>query len=200
MDSINVEKIQALKRYKQQQFTKTLLFYSILGLSFSIFCTSPFWFPPLYSCINKIIYIYIPRIVSFFFNVTSIFILGNLIVIFLLGESKIQTSEDSSMVRPIIQQVKSRKRHIREDILPKMDCKIEEQEVVLKLESREEEIKELSQVEEKELENIIMEDNYEEELIVNLSTEELNKRADDFIARVNKQIRLEADREVLSCC
>ena len=108
MDSINVDKIQAFRRYKQQQFVNNLLFYPLAALTFGIFCTSPFWFPSLYSSTKTLVCVSIPRILSFFLSAKSLFILGNLIVIFLLRDSKVRPSDPShndddgdNLVKPI---------------------------------------------------------------------------------------------------
>ncbi|KNA04065.1 hypothetical protein SOVF_203100 [Spinacia oleracea] len=139
----------------------------------------------------------IPTILSFFFNVKSLFILGNLIVIFLLGESKIQ-GLDTTFPRKI-DRVEGEKTKGKQEIrLPQVEGKKIEQ--VVKIEDKEEETPVSGRVEEEnkkgsdvdEIEDV--EGEREEELVIQeLSTDELNRRADDFIARVNKQIRFEAD-------
>ncbi|KAL2935680.1 Pre-mRNA-splicing factor syf2 [Bienertia sinuspersici] len=146
-------------------------------------------------------------ILSFFLSAKSLFILGNLIIIFLLGESKIQSSDSSSWPRKIVARKvkeKKEKENVKKKMLPapKFECikESEANKVVM-------EMKEIPcQVEEEKEYGFDKEEIYEdfdignEELILELSADELNRRADDFIARVNKQIRFEADHEMLLCC
>lgn len=120
MDSIDVEKIQALRKYKEQQFVSNLLFYALAALTFGLFCTSPFWFPSLYSSTKTLVCVSIPRIISFFLSAKSLFILGNLIVIFLLRDSKVRLSNPpyndnncDSLVKLIFPKTRSEKAKIR---------------------------------------------------------------------------------------
>lgn len=120
MDSIDVEKIQALRKYKEQQFVSNLLFYALAALTFGLFCTSPFWFPSLYSSTKTLVCVSIPRIIFVFLSAKSLFILGNLIVIFLLRDSKVRRSDASdngnngdSLVKQILPKTRSEKAKIR---------------------------------------------------------------------------------------
>ncbi|KAL0918748.1 hypothetical protein M5K25_010779 [Dendrobium thyrsiflorum] len=99
------------------------------------------------------------------FSPKGLFIVCNIIVIVLVSESKLTKS---SMQPDIYQEYVNRNRSIQ-----KLSGKIYDDEADMDIEKR------------KEVEEEADEEGYEE-------LEELNKRVEDFIARVNKQRKLEA--------
>lgn len=278
MDSIDVEKIRALRKYKEQQFVSNLLFYALATLTFGLFCTSPFWFPSLYSSTKTLVCVSIPRIIFFFFSAKSLFILGNLIVIFLLRDSKVRRSDPSnngdngdSLVKPILPKTQSQKAKIRtvspeksrvvqaskplyqhnnnvtdpvKLTPPSIETEKAKMHTVFSEASKSVISKGLSEriyvgpysiskvnsvryVEEKERHRSLshVEDQAGELVAENqslwevvqkervelkkerealmgpaLSTDELKRKADDFIAMVNEQIRLEAEDVLLDAC
>ncbi|KAL9243386.1 hypothetical protein vseg_017280 [Gypsophila vaccaria] len=186
MDSINVDKIQALKKYKQQEFINTLMFYPMVALICALFCTSPFWFPCLYSSTKAFFFVSIPQILTFFFNAKSLFILGNLIVVFLLKESKIKGPNSSTQQRKLD------------------DFRDVKQPISLPLVVEHEEVEE-EEMNEDESDEVFYDDLEDNEMLEGLVcdeilSEDLNKRAEDFIAMVNKQIRLEANHDRVLLC
>lgn len=169
-------KIQIINKHKKQQLLNKFIIYLLAVLTCSLFCSSPFWYPPLCATINVFLSVSLPKFASLFFSTKVLFIIGNLIVIFLVGESKFFTS-DSSRANDF---------HHYEHVEDKVGGKLEktfEEKVESSISSYKggnwgEEIKGV----EKRLEG---------ERII-LAAEQLSKMADDFIARVKKQRRLEA--------
>ncbi|GFZ17355.1 hypothetical protein Acr_26g0006250 [Actinidia rufa] len=179
MDPIKIVKTQAINKHKKQQLlVNNLLLYSLTTLTCSLFCFSPFWNPLLFSCIKVFLSVSLPQITSLFFTSKFFFIIGNLIVIFLVGESKIFSSCSFSDV--YYDEYVSRKRNKEE---AKFGKSIEER-VDSNVASKSEEDKE-GLIEEKL-------DEDEDGEGFGLPAEEINKRADDFISRVTKQRRLES--------
>ncbi|XP_076891780.1 uncharacterized protein LOC143543311 [Bidens hawaiensis] len=195
--SIHAYKINALKKHKRHQFVGTILLYSLTILACTLFCSSPLWYPPFCATFNVIFYLTLPKICSFFFTSKVLFILGNIIVIFLVGESKFFTSKSKAL--------NANYSNICHD---EYKCKITKPRVLsstkakntrglatcsLEVRDDEEVFKCCSGTERKfEIEKLKFEDLElgEEE---SLPAEELNKWADDFIARVNRQRQLEAE-------
>uniref|UniRef100_A0A5B7C0W4 Uncharacterized protein n=1 Tax=Davidia involucrata TaxID=16924 RepID=A0A5B7C0W4_DAVIN len=192
MDSIKIEKIQAINRYRKQQLLYKLFLYSLTALSCSLFCSSPFWYPPLCSCMKAFLSVSLPKISSLLFSSKFLFTLGNLIVMFLVGESKILSTVSSPASDVYYDEYVTRSQSRRkfssfDDKEEKLDKSFEEK-VKCAHEDGENQggwREEKAEVEE-ETEEL------DEEGMSLPAAEELSKRADDFIARVNKQRRLEA--------
>ncbi|KAK9668927.1 hypothetical protein RND81_13G096400 [Saponaria officinalis] len=204
MDSINVDKIQALKKYKQQEFINSLMFYPLVALISVLFCSTPFWFPCLYSSTKTFFFVSIPKILTFFLNPKSLFILGNLIIVFLLKESKTKSSNSSKQrnlddFRDAKEVVNMRQRALTSLIDERV---VEVQNEVMEVEEGSEEGEEKIGNESEVFSDELLEENDEMEGFVcdEILTEDLNKRAEDFIAMVNKQIRLEANCEQVLLC
>ncbi|KAM0044389.1 hypothetical protein Hdeb2414_s0010g00352641 [Helianthus debilis subsp. tardiflorus] len=81
-------KAQAIKKHKAQQLLNDFILYSLTTLACTSFCSSPLWYPPFCATFNVFFFFSLPKITSFFFTSKVLFIVLNLIVIFLLGESK----------------------------------------------------------------------------------------------------------------
>lgn len=161
----------------------------------------------------------LPNISSFFVNPKCLFIVVNVIVVFLVGESKIVSSNSSPVNELYDKQVemsqslrgnstleegKERKMEMNSDAYDgcskrnhslKGDSTLLEKKEERKLEMNlmEDSVDRIAGKEMKKEDVKVDDDNDdgegEEE---GLPAEELNKRADEFIARVNKQIWLEA--------
>ncbi|EXB25265.1 hypothetical protein L484_010133 [Morus notabilis] len=191
MDSIKIEKINAIKKYKMNQLLKNLFLYSMTGLAL-LFYSTPFWLPTISSSMEVLFFVYVPKLKSVFFSSKFVFVLGNLIIFALIGESKIFSSDTSPPSEAYFEEYISRKRNLQKFSAPqekKEKCIIEEDETKgficeykakLEVKTRRKIYKDLD-------------DDYGG---VTLPTEDLKKRADDFIARVNKQRIFEA-RELL---
>ncbi|KAE8724962.1 Gap junction beta-4 protein isoform 1 [Hibiscus syriacus] len=145
-----------------------------------LFTCSLFFFsdiPSPCSSMKQFLSIYLPCIWSSFSNPKCLFIVVNVIVIFLVGESGVVGSNKSPADGDVYDEYVERSRfRVRgteagsnED--KKMDC--EEEVIRCEFESAEEGTSE----------NIAEE---EDEQVVELPAEELNKRVEEFIARVNK--------------
>ncbi|THG18566.1 hypothetical protein TEA_010846 [Camellia sinensis var. sinensis] len=97
MDAIKIAKIQAINKFKRKQLLNNLFLYSLTALITSFFCSSSFFcYPPLFSCMKAFLSVSLPQISSPFFNSKLSFIVCNLIIVFLVGESKVFTSDSPS--------------------------------------------------------------------------------------------------------
>ncbi|KAK3013862.1 hypothetical protein RJ639_010210 [Escallonia herrerae] len=186
MDSLKIQKIQAINRYKKQQLVNTLILYSLTTAACSLYCCSPFWYPPLCATVNAFLSVSLPNICSLLFGPKALFILGNLIVIFLVGESKMFKSDASSYADICYHENRSGSlgNHSQDK-----DVKRLEKTFVKKVRNGH------GQKGYREAEKTKMEKQKQEDVqgeALSLPTEEFNKMADDFIARVNRQRRLEA--------
>ncbi|EXB40326.1 hypothetical protein L484_017468 [Morus notabilis] len=213
-----------MKCYKNSQFVYNLILSSFVALTCSFFCSHPFGFASQTSSIKYSLFIYLPNIWSSFLNPKCLFIVFNVIVAFLVGESKLLGSQPSP-ANDIYDEYVARSRRFQgqhkyfsnlgeeqkeERKLEVLDVSkeivYEDKEIALedkqdkhdheKLEEEEEEEEEEDDDEEfKEAENNIDSEHEErdcEEDSEGLPAEELNRRVEDFIARINKQRWFEA--------
>lgn len=198
MDSIKLQKIQAIKKYKRNQLMKNLFLYSLTTIT-CLFFSSAFWLPSISSFMEDLLFVYVPKLPSLFFSSKFVFIIGNLIVVVLIGESKIFSSESPPASEAYYEEyISSRQTSLLKVSAPeeKKENYIVEKKVTWA--NNKAEIDEKGSVdrrvgvEKKYLKDF---DGDDHELIT-LPTKDLKKRADDFIARVNKQRIFEA-RELL---
>ncbi|KAL5726887.1 hypothetical protein ACHQM5_000132 [Ranunculus cassubicifolius] len=183
-------KQQVRSKYKKREFFDTLILYCFTVLSCCLLFSAPFWLPSLVSSTKAFIFVSVPSIGALFFTPKCLFVVCNIIIIFLIGESKYVRSS-SSTDNEIYDEYVKRAATIQTQPKP------EKQEVV-DIKTIAEENKEIIEeqgAEENNVENVI-EDEYgdgkEEEDEVELPAKELNKKFDDFIAKINNQRRLEA--------
>lgn len=235
MDTISkAKKLQAIHSLKTQ-FYYNLMFRSFLALTCSLLFSFPLWFPSLCSSMKLFLSLSIPNKFSSFFSPKCLFIMVNVIVVFLVGESRFGGSH-SSPVGEIYDEYVERSWSLRgvsahqdkaeesklEVNLVDQETNVQDKEVVL-----EEEVAELTSKEDKEVavkeeddrevneltskgkkdvheEVKAKEDRHEEKEISEeeeesgLPPEELNRRVEEFIARVHKQRWLQA--QLLVCC
>lgn len=133
-----------------------------------------------------LLFVSFPKVGFMIISPKLLFILGNLIVVILIRESKFFASDTSSASKVYYDEYISK-------------CKstgVHQNFSTLEVEK----IKEKKQEKYCSEETVKLENNETEELVDRhfaFPAEALNKRADDFIARVNKRIRLEA--RLLNC-
>ncbi|KAK2993575.1 hypothetical protein RJ640_030882 [Escallonia rubra] len=212
MDPIKVEKLQAMKSYKKAQFLNNLMFYTLTTLTSMLLCSYRIWSP----FIMHFLYFTLPSLFCSFFNPKCLFVVGNIIVVILVGESKLASSSSSSgsisSSSPVIEVHDEYAEEYAEERSTQSVTKsaiLENKEEGRSLEmSMTEEHTEKDRVgkevnedqghEEEEEEEQEQDgedddegDKTEEE--VGLPVEELNKRVEDFIARVNRQMWLESN-------
>ncbi|KAL5552657.1 hypothetical protein UlMin_040058 [Ulmus minor] len=204
MDQIRSQKLQAIENYKKSQFFHSLVFHSLVAITCSLVVSYPFWFSTLASSMNYFVKIYLPNIWCSFLSPKCLFIVFNVIVAFLVGESKLLGSQSSSPAVDIYSEYIERERSLREsqkynsitttlqDEKKEEMNMVEDKEVVFEVKEELEEEEEFKEVENNNEEKEKEEEEEEEEESVGLPAEELNKRAEAFIARVNNQRWLEA--------
>ncbi|XP_021286799.1 uncharacterized protein LOC110418405 [Herrania umbratica] len=200
MDSIMMQKFQAIKKSKKckkQQLLDKFFLYTFVAFTGSVICSSPFWFPYLCSSMKGFLFISLPKMSSILYSPKLLFLVGNLIVVLLIGESRFLASGSSLPGDAYYDEYVDRSRSLRNsstlELKKEQKMKPSDQEnlkwtcqvggKVVSVRGRlVEEIKEVKRGKQAL--------GGEHELI--LPTEELKKRADDFIARVNRQRKLEA--------
>ncbi|KAK4362761.1 hypothetical protein RND71_018002 [Anisodus tanguticus] len=216
MDSLQMKKIQAINTYTKQRLLNKLMLYSFISLSCILLLSSPLWYPFLRAFLKSLLFDSLPKICALFFSPKCIFIVGNIIVIFLVGESKIFKSSKPSSPLPsnILKRNYSEQENDQKNfIFLDGESKISRSKyfyslpfsVNLKYGEQEEEFCGHVDEEEKDNKSVNLENVMDgirgnctskcrenEEFKFAAEPNELSKRADDFIARVNKQIRLEA--------
>ncbi|PON95734.1 Transmembrane protein [Trema orientale] len=193
MDPIKLEKIQAIKKYKRNQLMKNLLLYSLTALT-CLFLFSPLWLPSS-SSMEVLLFVYVPKLPSLFFSSKFVFIVGNLIVVALIGDSKIFFSCSSPASEAYYEEyISTRQISLHKVSAPeeKKESYIEEKKMTWEAEA---EIDEKRMVG-KRVGVVKKLEDFDGDGELTLPTEVLKKRADDFIARVNKQRIFEA-RELL---
>lgn len=202
MDHIYIEKFQAMKAKnkfkKNRRFLDTLIFYCLTILTCIIFCFSPLWFPSLCSSMKNFLSISVPSFWTCIFNPKCLFIVCNVIVVFLVGESKFFGSAKSSdPATEVYQQCLERSKS--SDSIQKISS-IKEKMMIhqeLKPESSfMEEVDVTSVVSDHVREEKVMKRQEEPHAMAQScyplpADEELNQRVENFIARVKKQRKLE---------
>ncbi|KAL4271723.1 hypothetical protein GQ457_13G006050 [Hibiscus cannabinus] len=195
-----------MKKQMKTQFSLHNTLHLLVGILFT--CTLFFSnIPSLCSSMEHFLLTSLPCIWSSFFNPKCLFIVVNVIVIFLVGESRVVIGSNKSPVGgdvydEYVERSRSKVRGIEagssED--KGIDCK--EEIVTCESESTDDVIRcEPESKEERTCENVGEENGneiVEDEQVVELPAEELNKRVEEFIARVNKQRWMEA--QLLVCC
>lgn len=203
MDPRQIQKIQAMNRYKKRQFMDNLNFYFLSALSCSVFCYVTLCLPYLSSIVSVFFFVHIPSLIPVLLSTKLLFIIGNIIIFFLVVNSKIFSSDPSSTcvvyydeyiqssqtMKPQIStpEVKECITILEKCVGKNVDMMTWEEgvkSVDLKGKGWVEKATEAS----KEEENV---DGGDEQSLIHFCSDELNKRADDFIARVNRQRRLE---------
>lgn len=194
MDQIRLEKSQALNKYKNHQKPNNLFLYSLSAFTCSLLCSSPLWFPSLFYSMKVFLSANSPNIFSLFYSSKFVFIVGNLIVVALVGESKIFSYSNSSPAsEDYYDEYTSRSRKVQKSLA----IEVKKERILEKYVDQEKE--DITMKKEEESKGKRMEDLDEDDGDdgISLPTEELKKRADDYIARVNKQIMFEA-RQLVS--
>ncbi|GAV86324.1 DUF4408 domain-containing protein [Cephalotus follicularis] len=197
--------IKAMGIYKRNhQFLYNLILHSLTALSCSLLCSYPYWLPSICSSMKHYMFISLPYMWSSFFNPMCLFIVVNAIVVFLVGESKLGGSHSSPADEVYEEYVERSARHYAVSSFPQ---KKEEKKLEMNLvDESEKYIVEHKKVKKdqhakQQVEGNVVEVGEEvdkekerdgEEEHGYVTDEELNKRIEDFIARVNKQRLLEA--------
>ncbi|XP_043725429.1 uncharacterized protein LOC122671992 [Telopea speciosissima] len=182
MDPIELQKLQPISKYKKKHyFLNTLIFYSLTVFTGTLFCSSPLWFPSLFSSTKSFLFISIPKMRSFLLNPTCLFIVCNIIIVFLVGESKLVGSSSSSSAADIYDEYVKRSQNLQ---------RFSSQEE--KKESRKLEMRFTEETTQRVHEDGGGEKAEEREDI--FDGDDLKRRVEDFIARVNRQRKLEAEQ------
>ena len=176
MDTISIEKIRAMNKFiknRRQQKLRTLSIYVVGTSVICLLLTSPAWFPSLCSLLSFFFLTTLPDLVTaFLLSPKCLFVVGNLIVAFLVGESRLAPRRDDdqpSLVNEIHEE------HVKRNMA--MVAKAATEVVMVADHSASVGVVGLGEeVEVKEEEG----------------EEELHKRVEDFIASVKKQRKLEA--------
>lgn len=236
MAPVKAEKLRAMNSYNKSQFLYNLVLHALVALTCSLLCTYPNWFPSLRYSMKHFLFTSLPNLSSFLVNPKCVFIIFNVIVLFLMGESKL-VSSNSSPSNEIYDEYVERSQSLRGrshstfeerkertvetnisdthegynkgDQSLKGDSTLLEKKEERKLEmnlvedkvnrietkeAKKEEVKEVVEVEDDD--DDVDGDDGEAEEEAGLPVEELNKKAEEFIARVNKQLWLEAKSSV----
>lgn len=229
MAPIKAEKLRAMNSYNKSQFLFNLILQALVALTCSLLCSYPNWFPSLRYSVKHFLFTSLPNISSFLVNPKCVFIVFNVIVVFLVGESKLVSSK-ASPANEIYDEYVEMSQSLRErshstleerkertvetnsdtheeynkrDQSLNGDSTLLEKKEERKLEMNLEEDKvnriETKEVKKEEVKEVEVEDDDDDagddgeaEEEAGLPAEELNKKAEEFIARSNKQMRLEA--------
>ncbi|KAM0863876.1 hypothetical protein ACQ4PT_044299 [Festuca glaucescens] len=172
MDPISIEKIRAMKKYRrsrrqQQKLLPTLTPYMVATCVLCLLLTSPAWFPRLFSLLVTFFLTTLPDLVTaFLLSPKCLFVVGNLIVAFLINESRLAPrSPPASLVDVDCIHEEHVKRNVTSTATTMVVFSDQSAQVGVVWEGEEEEVQ---------------------------GEEELEKRVDDFIARVRRQRKLEA--------
>ncbi|RWR87012.1 DUF4408 domain-containing protein [Cinnamomum micranthum f. kanehirae] len=200
MDVVALEKLQAMKRYnRKNHFLQRLFQFSLTAFVLGL-CASK-GLASLCSFMKLFFFGSLPNIGAFVFGPKCLFVLGNMIVIYLVGESKLvgSSSSDSPTSDAYDEYVKHSRGLIKlstKERKEKSEVSLVEENVEVVTETIVEDEEKKGREEEKKgredknMKKGVVDLDREEEF--GLPADELNKRVEDFIARVNEQRKLEA--------
>ncbi|XP_078171752.1 uncharacterized protein LOC144565786 [Carex rostrata] len=202
---------------------RSLVKYSLRVLMLGFFLSSLTWVPQVYHFFIIFFSVSLPKIISMAVAPKSLFIVSNLIVIFLFGESKLgkctKNDEYDCMIgnekveyfeverKMLSYEISKETDHVEiiqenkevevVEVVEERDIVdiVDKKEIIMIQEDGEEGERECEEMEMREDEE---EMEREEEEMEEWPAEEFNKRVEDFIAKFNMQIRLEA-RMAISC-
>ncbi|CAI9093151.1 OLC1v1028574C1 [Oldenlandia corymbosa var. corymbosa] len=236
MDSIQAQKLEAMKSYKRAQLVYNLIVYSLTAFLSCLFYLYLFWFPSL--SMNQLLSVLLPNIYALISPNKLLFVLGNLIVLFLIVSSgSHHSSSASSPADEIYNEYVRRSRSMNKEMHKKNNGIIHRKKSVkmdhyhaaarvdsikkVTLEKKEKEI----EVDNKHIggevevvhDHIVGENHDHDEVVTNeveklisgrvpeeirqdalavvvRDEDQLKRRVEDFIARVNRQRMLEESR------
>ncbi|KAK4413156.1 hypothetical protein Salat_2728100 [Sesamum alatum] len=206
-----------MRNYKRAKFLYDFVLYSLASLITCLFVSYSSWFPFLKYSLSSL-----SNDISFLLNAKCLFVVGNLIIFILIGESKLKQPSRSSPASDVYDEYVARSRSSHRKVIKfgetdgsMQTLKIEEKKHgnveericneeekreirVCKSSMHHEEKKKGMRVCKSEGEiNVIKKGKTkgkkEEEKELYMPQDELNKRVEAFIARVNKQRLLEAN-------
>ncbi|CAK8579129.1 unnamed protein product [Lathyrus sativus] len=204
MDLNQIKKIQAMKRYKKHQFLENLHFYSLIALICSFFCCVTLCLPYLCTLL-----VYISSLIPLLLSSKLLFILCNIIIFVLMINSKIISSDTSSnsdvyydeyiqstqTSKPMFQsfdvnkgETVFEKLHVEENIVNMFEKHVGENTMELK---RKVCVKKTTKSWEAKEDDDHDFDGFDKQSMFVAASDELNKRAEDFIARVNRNREFE---------
>ncbi|KAJ8752586.1 hypothetical protein K2173_005475 [Erythroxylum novogranatense] len=190
MDLTLFQAIQASKSSKKHQVLGKIFLSCITVLTCTLLCSIPFWFPSLVSSLKIFFCTFVPRITPVLLGPKALFVVGNLIIIALIGESKFLAPSPSSATNLYYDEFINRKRSFQSASAvaeEKKDTELESSRNYERGGNLEGKIREKG----KNF-KVVDKEGIDGEDAIGLPTEELKKRADDFIAKVNRQRKLEA--------
>ena len=181
MDAAQIKKIQAMNRYKRRQLLDNLYFYFLTALTCILFCCTTLCLPCISTLLRVFFFVRIPSYLNVLLSSKFLFIIGNFIIVVLVIDSRILSSSNQTNEVYYDEYIKSSQRP--QNPIPKKG-NVQLKKHVSENVERKKEHKEGCEGEGYDEEE-------EEEPSLHSDSDELNRRADDFIARINKQKRLE---------
>lgn len=198
MDPTQIKKIQAMNRYKRSQVLDNLYFYSFTALACSVFCCVTLCLPYLASMVQVFFMVYMSSLIQFMLSSKLVFFIGNLIIFVLVVNSRMFSSDPSSTsdvyYDEYIQSSQTNMPQINPTFVVNKAKSFENKHVVESVAMAVEDgLNNLDLKARVWVNKVKEEDNSdrEEEQSFYSSYDELNRRAEDFIARVNRQRKLE---------
>lgn len=126
MDPIKQEKIRAMNKYKRSHLMQGLFHYCVTALSLFLLISKSAWFHSLVSGVNAFFLVTLPGIRSYVIQPKVMFVVCNVIVIILVGESKCvscpnPTSQSWDMYGEYVREKKAMRRQSSVQITEKLE-------------------------------------------------------------------------------
>ncbi|RWW04333.1 hypothetical protein BHE74_00012671 [Ensete ventricosum] len=200
MDPVKMEKLQAMRSYRRNHFFLVFLQYVLRVVLVGLFLSCPNWLPSICSFVKFFFVVCLPNIGATVSGPKFVFVVSNIIIIFLVGESRLSKSpaQQPGIYEDYVSRRQSQSRSQSLQRMPSVEVK-EKEAVMVEPSFEETKEKDEETVEEEEVKGDAGEEELEtereellEEEYEELPAEELNRRVEDFIAKVNMQRKLEA--------
>ncbi|XP_068665036.1 uncharacterized protein [Aristolochia californica] len=213
-----MEKLIAMSKYRKIQFLQNFFQYCLTAFVLSLCFSKSALFPALFSFLSTFFSVTLPKMGAFVLDPKCLFVVFNVIVIVLVGESKLAGPGGAFSASGIYDEyvrrnqslrrfssMEDKKRGEKKVEVPSEEGIVETGNAVGEEEEdgggekdekptpdEEEEAEEEEEEDEKKKENHELEGESDQEESGFLPADELKKRVEDFIARINNQRKLEA--------
>lgn len=193
MDSVKAEKLEARERYRTgARFLRVLVQFMLRVVVLGLFMSSPNWLPCFFSSAK----FFFAKAIAMAAGPKFVFMVSNVIIVVLVGESRLskKPAERVELYDEYLMKSQRAQSLSMVEVKEKEAFADSDHKAEVLMEEKDEEISEVGEKEggQGDMMEVEEEEDEEAEGEGSLPAEELNRRVEDFIAKVNMQRKLEA--------